>query len=103
MTTIRAVSDKLSLEPQSMLGPEQGHPTHTCTSRLSVEGSCALTDGGYLLTTATAGAGPGSVEVSGGTFSLRLPADGWCGSLMACVLTGHRGVEWLERGLFCSK
>ena len=22
---------------------------------------------------------------------------------MACVLAGHRGVEWLEKGLFCSK
>jgi hypothetical protein len=58
---------------------------------------------GYLLTTATAGARPGSVEVLGGTFSLRLPADSWCGSLMACVLAGHRGAEWLKRGLPCSK
>jgi hypothetical protein len=34
---------------------------------------------------------------------LRLPTAGWCGSLMACVLAGYRGVEWLEKGLFCSK
>jgi len=41
--------------------------------------------------------------VPGGTLSLRLPAAVWRGSLLACVLAGHRGVEWLKRGLFCSK
>ena len=32
-----------------------------------------------------------------------LPTEGWCGSLMACVMAGRRGVEWLSRGLLCSK
>jgi hypothetical protein len=58
---------------------------------------------GYLLTGATIGAGPGSVEVFGGTFSQRLSTAVWWDSLMACVLAGHRGAERLKRGLPCSK
>lgn len=48
---------------------------------------------------------PGRVGrgVRSGRSLSRLPAEVWCGSLMACVLAGHRGVEWLEKGLFSSK
>jgi hypothetical protein len=35
--------------------------------------------------------------VSGWTLCSRLPT-GWCGSLMACVLAGHRGVGVAEEG-----
>jgi len=49
------------------------------------------------------GAGPGSVEVPGGTLSYRLPTEGRCGSHLACLLVGHGGGEWLKRGLLCSK
>ena len=38
-----------------------------------------------------------------GRSELRLPAVGWCGSLLACVLAGCRGGGWLKRGLLCSK
>lgn len=52
---------------------------------------------GYLLTTATAGAWPGSVEALGETLSHRLPVDRWRGSHMACVPAEHRGEVWLKR------
>lgn len=54
---------------------------------------------GYLLTGVTIDARQGSVEVSGGALSYRLPIVVGCGSLMACVLAGYRGEEWLKRGL----
>src|SRR6266542_3540823 len=48
-------------------------------------------DSRLLNTGATAGAGPGSVEVLDGTLPSRLPTMiGWCGSSMACGLVGHR-------------
>jgi hypothetical protein len=58
---------------------------------------------GYLFTSPATGAGPGSVEVLGGTLSHRLPTADWCGSHMAWVLAGHRGEVWLKRGLPSSK
>ena len=58
---------------------------------------------GYLFTCLTAGARPGSVEVFGGALSMRLSADWWRDSLMACVPVVHRGAERLKRGLPSSK
>src|SRR6266540_4493367 len=47
-------------------------------------------DSRLLNTGATAGAGPGSVEVLDGTLPSRPTMIGWCGSSMACGLVGHR-------------
>jgi hypothetical protein len=57
---------------------------------------------GYLLTSVTARARPGSVEVSGGTLWIRLPVV-----LLAWLVNGLRSRrapcgEWLQRGLLGS-
>jgi hypothetical protein len=52
----------------------------------------------------TAWAGAGSGEVPGRVLCLRLPARlAGRGSLMACVLAGHRGEARLKKGLLSSR
>jgi hypothetical protein len=43
-----------------------------------------------LNTGGTAGPGRAWSRCPAGTLSSRLPTEGWCGSLLACVPAGHR-------------
>ena len=45
------------------------------------------------------GVRPDSVQVLGGTLSMRLPTISWCGSLPVCGPAGCRVEAWLQRGL----
>jgi hypothetical protein len=58
---------------------------------------------GYLFTCLTAGARPGSVEVSGGTLSIRLSTVVRVRLTHGMRSAGHRGAERLKRGLPSSK
>ena len=102
LTTLGVHRDEREQSPQVLAGLSDNQPPGQPHKLLdSSTLPCPLL--GYFQAGGTAGAGPGSVEVPGGTLSFRLPTVVACGSLLACVLAGHRARLWLKRGLPSSK